>query len=274
MPVDALLDALVRGDPIAGVCVVVAHPDDETAFAGLCLADRADHLHLVHLTDGAPVDSWFAHNAGCTTREAYAALRARELDGALAELGLERARRTPLGARDQEAADALPDLAREIARIVAHQRPALVITHAYEGGHPDHDAAAFAVRAALRLLPADVARPALAEMASYHAGEGERLARGFLPRPTDARRRARTATHEERARKRRALDRFVSQREVLRALDPDGELFRPAAIEDFGAPPHEGTLHYERHRWRLDGAAFRARVARAASALGVQTVLP
>ena len=42
-----------------------------------------------------------------------------------------------------------------------------VITHPYEGGHPDHDACAFAARAAVR-HSANKAK--LMEFTSYHAG--------------------------------------------------------------------------------------------------------
>jgi len=142
----------VRREPVGGVCAIVAHPDDEIAFAGLLLADRGREVHLVHLTDGAPADPWFALRAGCETREAYATLRARELEAALEVMGLAAARRTSLGARDQEAALALVELTRALAWVLEDERPALVLTHAYEGGHPDHDAAAFASRAALALL--------------------------------------------------------------------------------------------------------------------------
>lgn len=275
MDVDAALRALVRGEPLGRVCVVVAHPDDEVAFAGLCLADRGTDVHLVHLTDGAPADPWFARQAGCDTREAYAALRQRELGEALGVLGLARAHRSALGARDQEAAAALPELTRALARVLEDTRPALVLTHAYEGGHPDHDAAAFASRAAIELARrAGAPVPALAEFAGYRAGEGRTLTTELLPRGLEARTLVRSPGADELERKRRALDRFRSQRDVLRRLAWDREQLRPAPVEDFGAPPHPGTLHFEQHGWALDGAGFRGHVARAAAALGVQKVLP
>lgn len=272
--VDARILALVRGEPVGRICVVVAHPDDEVAFAGLLLADRGRDVHLVHLTDGAPADPWFALQAGCESREAYAALRAHELDEALRVMGLGAARRTSLGARDQEAAMSLASLTRAVASVLGAERPALVITHAYEGGHPDHDAAAFACRAALARLGPGASRTAVAEVAGYRAGAGGSVVTELLPRPTDAGLRVRTASPEERARKTEALDLFRSQREVLRRLASDREEIRPAGVEDFGAPPHPGTLHYEEHRWALDGAGFRGLVARAAAELGVDRVLP
>ncbi len=59
-----------------------------------------------------------------------------------------------------------------VAIVVAHPDAAVVLTHAYEGGHPDHEAVAFAVQAS--------GRPRI-EMAGYHAGpNGHMIAGQFL----------------------------------------------------------------------------------------------
>jgi len=44
-----------------------------------------------------------------------------------------------------------PDIIREL---LLQEKPGAVIAHAYEGGHPDHDAAAIAVHYACRLIEA------------------------------------------------------------------------------------------------------------------------
>lgn len=271
------LDALVARAAGARVVVVVAHPDDETLWCGATLSGRAaDEVALVHLTDGAPADPWFARQAGCASADAYAALRARELEAALGALGLGGARRIALGARDQEAADALPRLTHALRDALDALEPDVVVAQAYEGGHPDHDAAAFVARAALALRRRDrrgAERPLLVECGGYHGAPGALATAAFLPRAGDARARARRPSPAERARKERALACFASQRAVVARLAPEEERFRPASTEDFGAPPHEGTLLYERHRWRADGAWFRARAREAARALGLPTVL-
>ena len=46
--------------------------------------------------------------------------------------------------------DRLEDLVDRCAGLIGALRPAVVITHAYEGGHPDHDTLALAVRLACR----------------------------------------------------------------------------------------------------------------------------
>ena len=62
---------------------------------------------------------------------------------------------------------------------------------------------------------------------------------------------------EERARKRAMLDCFASQKETLAPFGAEVERFRPAPIYDFRRPPHEGTLHYERLGFPIDGARWR-----------------
>ena len=241
--------------------MVVAHPDDETV-GGAALLGRVRQATLVHLTDGAPRESWFWHAAGVGTREAYAALRARELDRALA-VGAVRARRLAFGCIDQEAALALPRLTRALAALIDAERPTLVLTHPYEGGHPDHDAAAFAVAAAVRLCRAPP--PLVAEMAYYHERDGALRTGAFLG-GTGSRH---ELSRAERERKRAMLDCFESQREVLARFADDAEWLRPAPAYDFARLPHPPPLHYERFGWRLDGARFCVLAAAALAELGL-----
>jgi LmbE family N-acetylglucosaminyl deacetylase len=227
--------------------VVVAHPDDETVGAGAQLM-RLDQLVMMHLTDGAPRDLKFAHQAGCATREEYAALRARELDAAL-RMGSAQATRIGLGFVDQEAALNLGDIVDALVATIAGERPAVVLTHPYEGGHPDHDAAAFAVATAIARSPHP---PACFEMAYYNArGDG-----AFLPDgPADI---VVPLDEAARARKRAMVAAYPSQAHILERFPVDSERFRPAPRYDFTQPPHDGTLYYEKHQWPLDGAKFRA----------------
>ena len=136
---------LASGAPIeARVAVVVAHPDDESLWAGALLGRLRDGL-LIHLTDGAPEDMADAARSGFGSRQAYSDKRAAELRLALRLLGYAGERRG-YGLRDQSAVEHLPELTE---RLSADLRGAAVVaTHAYEGGHPDHDAAALAVRRA------------------------------------------------------------------------------------------------------------------------------
>jgi LmbE family N-acetylglucosaminyl deacetylase len=248
------------------VALVVAHPDDETIGAGATLP-LFRRLLLVHATDGAPQDGADARAAGFITAADYAAARRRELDAALAAGGV-RAERAALGAADQGASFRMAELSRALAALLERHGARVVLTHPYEGGHPDHDAVAFCARAAASLLARRGARaPEILEMAFYHAAPEGWAVGGFLPGgppPTVL-----ALTGEERARKRAMLDAFASQAATLARFRVGNELLRAAPLHDFTAPPHAGALLYERFPWGMDGVRWRRLAAEAARELGL-----
>ena len=253
------------------VIVVVAHPDDETIGAGARLGRFFDTL-LVHVTDGAPRGGPDAQNAGCGSWQEYAALRRRELEAAVGLAGMRADRLRGLGHADQQAAFHMADAARRIAVLIADWRPDAVLTQPYEGGHPDHDATAFAVHAALALLHrCGCTRSALVEMACYHGGAADGCTRfqEFLPLDGALVRTVRLDA-EERARKRRMLDAHASQAGTLAPFRDDVERYRAAPVYDFTRPPHAGRLNYERFDWGMTGGRWRALAADALRALGLE----
>jgi LmbE family N-acetylglucosaminyl deacetylase len=259
----------------AGAVLIAAHPDDETIGAGGVMPDLP-LLAVVRVTDGAPLDRRWWGDPSQPSRDAYAEARRRELADALALAGVGADRMRTLGRVDQRASDELAALAREVAALLDDLRPGVVLAHPYEGGHPDHDAAAFAVHLARELMSA--APPVVLEFTSYHAS-GDSIATGaFLPSGATA-----TAENppeaviplapEERERKRRMIACFASQAETL-AQFPVGEVerFRAAPEYDFTQAPHGGTLYYERFDWGGTGDEWRARATAALEALGVREV--
>lgn len=252
------------------VAVVVAHPDDEVVGAGARLSELTPAL-LVWTTDGSPRDLGDARREGCTTREEYAARRRAERERAAGLLGVPRARLVDLGCVDQEASLAMPALARDVAALLHDAAVDVVLTHPYEGGHPDHDATAFAVHAAAALLRRDrVVAPAVVELACYHArGDGLEVLR-FLP--NGGREVVLPLDETARARKRALFGCHVTQRRVLEQFPFDEERFRLAPTYDFTVAPHPGALHYERHDWGMTGTRWRALAAEALAQLGLAQI--
>lgn len=245
----AILDALAaRTAATCRVALVVAHPDDEVVAAGASL-HLLPGLLLVHVTDGAPRRLDDAARAGFASPDAYAAAREAELVAALALAGVAPAR-ARLGVPDQDAAHHLGAIAAALGPLFSRHAVGAVLTHAYEGGHPDHDATALAVHR----TAAGAGLPVL-EFPAYRAAPGGgTLAQCFLPGAPETciRLSAREAAH-----KRALLDCFRTQAPVLRMFDPGVERFRPAGRIDFTAPPHPGRLNYEAWGWEMTGAAFR-----------------
>lgn len=154
----------------------------------------------------------------------------------------------------------------QLADLFAAARPDAVLTQPYEGGHPDHDATAFAVHAAAALLrQAGRAVPELVEMTSYHQGPQGLRAGEFLPAAAagDAGQATIHLDAGQRARKRALLACHASQRETLAQFPLELERFRRAPRYDFRQPPHAGRLFYEAHDWGMTGARFRAAAAQA-----------
>ncbi|WP_448203263.1 PIG-L deacetylase family protein [Azospirillum sp. sgz302134] len=250
--------------------VVVAHPDDETIGAGAQLG-RFAAIRILHTTDGAPRTGLDAEAAGCASAADYAALRRTELERALAVAGLAEDRLDGLGFADQDASFHLAALTRLVMHRIEDWRPDVVLTHAYEGGHPDHDATAFAVHAACALF--DEAAPEIVEMAGYHGGpgggEGHTTYQDFLPYPGIP---VCTVALDEAGRslKRRMLDAHASQARTLAPFCDDVERFRRAPAYDFTRPPHDGMLHYDRYSWGMTGERWRALATEALRTLGLE----
>ena len=251
-----------------GVAIVVAHPDDET----IGLGGHLRHLRnctIVHVTDGAPRDGRDAAANGFTTPLQYATARRRELEAAMAEAGIGREQLVALGIPDGQAVDRLSAIAIRLADLFAARNIQLVLTHALEGGHPDHDGSAVAVWAACRRQqrrgqPA----PDVLEMPFYHAGPAGPVFQTFLPHPLRPEVRLDLDSDEQEL-KRRMLGKFVTQRDTLAQFTSTTERFRAAGTPDLSALPNNGQLQYE--RWGLGTGAEWLQAARKGLAeLGIE----
>ena len=230
---------MARGMSIGPALIIVAHPDDEVIGAGWLLT-RLRQPTIVQVTDGGPRGS----------PASYAVTREAEATRALSLARPDPVPRLTLGVRDQEASYRLSEIGERLVFIFNRVRPRFVVTHPFEGGHPDHDATACAVHWASAQSGVRVF-----EFTSYH-WRGDHLARGeFLP--NGGRVRTHVLTPAERKVKRAMLDAHVSQRRVLEDFTVERERYRPAPAYDFTARPHGGELFYEKFDWGVTGARWR-----------------
>ena len=226
------------------------------------------------MTDGAPADGIDAQHHGFASLAAYREARHAELTAALAHAGLPASVADPFPTLtrvpDQRAAWHLKELTLGLLATLQEFAPEAVRTHPYEGGHPDHDACAFAVHAALRLgrqlalqPEAQDHQPLLLEAPFYHHdGDGGMLTGTFLhsdrfPSLTLP------LSLQEQANKQARLACFASQAETLGRFQTESEALRIAPAYDFTQPPHGGKLLYECFPWGMTGSHFRRLAAEA-----------
>jgi LmbE family N-acetylglucosaminyl deacetylase len=262
------------------VLVVATHPDDETIGCGALLGRlvrRGAEVAVVHVTDGAPRDPRLRPGLADVPVEVAASRRREEVaaalrvQGALVQTSGAQALLPSCGVPDQEAPIHASRVARGLAESILEGRYDVIIAHPYEGGHPDHDAAAFAAHAAVALARRAGHEAALVEMTSYHrapasAGMVTGVFREDGPWPPCGHSCECVLPEEERSRKDRMLAAFASQAATLAPFGTTVERFRCAPRYDFGSPPHAGPLLYETQEfaaWRGEDVCAHLRAATA-----------
>jgi LmbE family N-acetylglucosaminyl deacetylase len=238
----------LRLQPAARTVLIAAHPDDEVIGAST-LIPQLSNLTIVHATDGAPENLKDAREHGFDCCEAYSRARREELLAALQAAGAADVRLVELGVKDQKSAYHLVDLTARLLPLI--EEADQVLTHPYEGGHPDHDACAFAARAALQN---SASKAKLVEFTSYHASSKGMEASECLGDVSDVM--TVELSEEERERKRQACACFKTQTKTLQYFPIAVERFRPAPAYDFTHPPHEGRLFYENYDWGMTSGSF------------------
>jgi len=248
--------------------LIAAHPDDETIGAAIRIS-QTPGVRIVHVTEGSPPDPADALAAGCFTRQAYAAVRREEAVRALALAGVHPDAITHLGFTDQRVAFELESLTLRILTLLGKFQPQVVLTHPYEGGHPDHDSVAFACRAAKKLHELDDPQSTfdLLEFTSYHSESGGIKPYAFLPFKDQTEIGYRLSP-AQRGLKVNMLQEFKTQAKALAPfMLPEAEIFRQAPDYDFHHAPHSGRLFYEYFEWGIDGTTWRDLARDAACAL-------
>ena len=269
---DAALARLANGDADArgkGVFVLAAHPDDETIGASVILS-RCPNSTVAYLTDGAPRESRFWTGGPYNSREEYALRRQQETADALTQVSISSDRILFLGGIDQELIYEVGTLAERLASMWKQAQPSTLITHGYEGGHPDHDAAALLAFMACHLMQTDgKTAPERLEFTSYHARYGQCVKGEFLDSQQDLQEKAFDLSPEECRRKESMLKSYESQQSVLKEFSLSPERLRAAPAYDFTKPPHPGKLWYEQLGWPMSGKCWRKLATKALSSFGL-----
>jgi LmbE family N-acetylglucosaminyl deacetylase len=243
-----LLAAMEQLQPLLGTTVMlVAHPDDEViAFAGLM--QRMKKAIVVFATDGAPHDPYFWRHYG--SRENYAEVRRQEARDALEIVGAEPvflSDRVQDGIADQELFRRLPHAVKAAEQVLGQIGPDSLLTLAYEGGHPDHDACSFISWwfGRHRKIPAW-------ESPLYHRNPDGSGAVQTFPQQTGQEINYKVegeALHK----KLEMFHTYKSQKLVLDGFRPEIERFRPMADYDFTQRPLPWKLNYELWQWKMTG---------------------
>jgi len=230
--------------PLLGRTLVLApHPDDEAVGCGVLMQRMREPL-VAFLTDGAPQNRYFWARHG--SRRAYADFRRRESEIALAVIGIERSRACD-GVPDQELFRNLEHAQRWLDAAIDDLHPDALLTTAFEGGHPDHDACSLLASIAGRrhALPAW-------EYPLYHRSVDGAVVNQQFHAVNDSEIVIQPAAAEW-DKKLHMFSAYGSQREVLQHFLAETERFRPLAEYDYASPPHPGVLNYEAWQWGITG---------------------
>jgi LmbE family N-acetylglucosaminyl deacetylase len=234
--------------PLLGTtAMLVAHPDDEVIAFG-ALMQRMKKAVVIYATDGAPRDPYFWQSYG--SREAYAEVRRQEARQALAITGAEPfflSDQVDGGIADQELFRRLPQAIKALDEVITQLAPDCLLTLAYEGGHPDHDACCFlaAHLGHQRNIP-------VWESPLYHRNPDGSGAVQKFPQRTG--KEIDFKVEGEPFRKKVEMFHvYKSQKLVLDGFRPEIEQFRPIADYDFTRRPLPWKLNYELWQWKMTG---------------------
>jgi LmbE family N-acetylglucosaminyl deacetylase len=229
--------------------VIAAHPDDEVIGLGGHF-NLFKNAYFIHITDGAPRNMYDANRYGFASRSAYAYARQCEFMSAMMTAGLSTNRTIEIGIVDQEASYNMMSITYELADILMYLQPELIFTHGYEGGHPDHDATAFALHAAIKLMKRnDLKTPEVVEFGLYNGHGGGMHTFSFVPAGEPEK--VIELDYEQKLLKKQLMDCFQSQKETLSQFGNERECLRPAPVYDFTKSPHDGQLYYEQFDWGI-----------------------
>lgn len=235
---------LTRGTSCA---IIVAHPGDEIVGAG-CLLSKLVDVNVLHVTDGVFLETQNPRISVVAERCLHAKTLREECMAALEIAKVPPARVFDLSIPDGRAAFCLFELTKRVTSFLQQSGAEIVITHPYEGSHPDHDATAFATHAAVRLICENGFKPpVIFEMALHPDQARESRITQFLPGADEE---TTTLVLDRRAQKLKEQMFACLETEHDVGLSPVGtETFRRPPAYDFSLPPQPDKLYYADFGW-------------------------
>ncbi len=211
--------------------MLAAHPDDETiACAGLL--QRTSAARVVFAVDGAPRGYGFERKFG--SLENYSIARFREASRALSfvpQCSFHRlASEHGKWFSDQHLFLNLPAAFISLQRFAREFSPDLLIVHAFEGGHIDHDACHFLAKQLARTL----GLPALEFPLYWKSNQGKDVFQGF--RESQEGEFALQLSQQELRVKRRMLRQYRTQQGLTAVFSQETERFRYLVQTEDRAP--------------------------------------
>ncbi len=231
---------------------VFAHPDDEVLGASSLLDKYGEDARVVFITDGMPPkdedpEYYPPHTSFPDYGSEYAAMRRNEAIKALSVFGVARERIFFLDSTDTKLIDDIEKCRKILEELFATLNPSMIITHAYEGGHIDHDLTCLIVNLILHNLRS-IVRAVLMEAYIYNYEDGKynhnrRLSSCLCPIQI-------ALADNHKIQKQMALSHYSSQESDIQHFDPSArENFRDWVdvphLGRFLEPPHSGILQYE-----------------------------
>ncbi len=213
----------------ARTVLLVAHPDDESIGAGILL-QRLRPAYVVFCANGPswwPPD-WLIY--GFPHKRAQ--LRKQEAHHAIGITGKNHNIRF-LGYPDGWLVTHLDDAYRSLTPLLRTWQPEQVVTHAFEGGHDDHDACSFLACQLSKVFGFQVW-----EMPLYYrdAATGAVIRQSFTTDDPGSEIVTPISGHEL-AVKRAMLSAHKSQQKIIGPFDPGIEKFRRQVLHDYSRRP-------------------------------------
>jgi N-acetylglucosamine malate deacetylase 2 len=238
------------------VLILAAHPDDET-FACGGLLQRAAEALVVFAVDGAPPRYGFEKKFGSLQR--YSEVRFREAERALGRIPKSSVRRLTnadgVTFVDQHLFLTLSEAFASLLQIAREFSPGVIISHAFEGGHIDHDTCHVLAERAADIL----AVPFLEFPLYWRNEQGIDIFQQF--RKSQEKEALLQLSRHETVVKQRMIAEYCSQASLASVFTTEVERFRPAS----GGPITTATWRkypFE-NRWRqLSVESFFEKVAK------------